>query len=72
MQLKSIRQNINDSMLLCQKSKTKKPGSRKIIDTSSNPNFNPTMNGLGGKAGKTSYCVNVGRVENLYKDIEKS
>ncbi|KAL7492488.1 hypothetical protein ACHAWT_001644 [Skeletonema menzelii] len=59
-QLKGIRQNINESMLLCQKSKTRRPSSRKSLNASSNTVFNPSMAGLGGKAGRTSFSVNVG------------
>jgi hypothetical protein len=69
--LKVIRQNINESMLLCQKSKTRRLSSRKSLDVSSSVVFNPSMTGLGGKAGRTSFSVNVGRVENLYKTSKR-
>ena len=70
-QLKGIRQNINESMLICQKSKTRRSSSRKRLNISSNAVFNPSMAGLGGKAGRTSFSVNVGRVENLYKTSKR-
>ena len=69
--LKGIRQNINESMLLCQKSKTRRPSSRKSLNASSSAVFNPSMTGSGGKAGRTSFSVNVGRVENLYKSSKR-
>ncbi|KAK1738039.1 hypothetical protein QTG54_011333 [Skeletonema marinoi] len=71
LQLKGIRQNINESMLLCQKSKTRRPSSRKSLNASSSAVSNPSMTGLGGKAGRTSFSVNVGRVENLYKTSKR-
>ena len=71
LQLKGIRQNINESMLLCQKSKTRRPSSRKSLNATSSAVFNPSMNGLGGKAGRSSFSVNVGRVENLYKSSKR-
>jgi hypothetical protein len=71
LQLTAIRQNINESMLLCQKSKTRRLSSRKSLNVSSSAVCNPSMTGLGGKAGKTSFSVNVGRVENLYKTSKR-
>ena len=69
-QLKTIRQNINESMLLCRKSKTRSP-SRKSLDVSTDADFDPSMTGIGGKAGRMSFAVNVGKVENLYKTSKK-
>jgi DNA-nicking Smr family endonuclease len=71
-QLKIIRVRINDTMLHCQKSKTRRPSSRKsLADTSSSPVFNPSMAGLGGKAGRSSFSVNIGKIDNLYKSSKK-
>ena len=72
-QLKRIRQHINKSMLLCQTPKTRSPSSCKSLNALvSSAEFNPSMTGLGGKAGRTQFSVNVGRVENLYKSSKKN
>lgn len=60
------RQELND--LSIQRSKPK----RRITTSRpspimSEPNHNPGTDGLGGKAGKVFFNVNVGQVENLYK-----
>mmetsp|Transcript_23685 Transcript_23685/g.50689 ORF Transcript_23685/g.50689 Transcript_23685/m.50689 type:complete len:527 (+) Transcript_23685:127-1707(+) len=70
--LKVIRQQLNNMMLDRQSSKNKKPSSRKIspLETLTNVS-NPSTVGIGGKAGKTSFVVNVGRVENLYKTSKR-
>lgn len=67
-QLKIIRQQLNDMVLERQSSKTKKSSTRKKISTEApNTMTNPSAVGIGGKAGRTSFAINVGRVENLYK-----
>ena len=70
--LKVIRQQLNDLMLDRQSSKTKSPGShkKKARETLS-PVFNPSTVGIGAKAGRTSFSVNVGRVEYLYKTAKR-
>jgi len=64
--LKLIRQQLNCSMLKRQSSKVKKlrPRSKSPDSVAFVPN--PASDGLGGKAGKTSYQINVGINENLY------
>ena len=64
--LKLIRQQLNSSMLKRQSSKVKqlRPRSKSPDSVAFVPN--PASDGLGGKAGKTSYQINVGINENLY------
>jgi len=64
--LKLIRQQLNCSMLKRQSSKIKKlrPRSKSPDSVAFVPN--PASDGLGGKAGKTSYQINVGVNDNLY------
>jgi len=70
--LKVIRRQLNDMVLDRQSSKTKKSSTRKTspVETT-NTVFNPSVVGIGGKAGRTSFVVNVGRVENLYKSSKR-
>jgi hypothetical protein len=64
--LKELRQKLNDLALDRQCPKNKRISCRKKDIAESLASFNPNPCGLGGKAGKTSYTVNVGQVENLY------
>jgi len=70
--LKVIRQQLNVMVLDRQSSKTKTPSTRKksLVEVQ-NTVFNPSIVGIGGKAGRTSFVVNVGRVENLYKTSKR-
>jgi len=68
--LKIIRQQLNDMTLDRQSSKTKKAHKKSSV-AASNAVFNPSMVGIGGKAGRTSFVINVGRVENLYKTSKR-
>jgi DNA-nicking Smr family endonuclease len=63
---KLIRQELNSMNLLKQQPKTK-THSKRITPPPSFSEFNHASNGLGGKAGKTRFVVNVGEVSNLYK-----
>jgi DNA-nicking Smr family endonuclease len=64
---KIIRQKLNILVLDCKSPKTRRASSDKTRDASPNSVvYNPNTFGLSGKAGKTSYTVNVGQVENLY------
>mmetsp|Transcript_31820 Transcript_31820/g.66692 ORF Transcript_31820/g.66692 Transcript_31820/m.66692 type:complete len:522 (-) Transcript_31820:244-1809(-) len=70
--LKVIRRQLNDMVLDRQSSKTKKSSNRKKSPVEAmNTVFNPSTIGTGGKAGKTIFVVNVGRVENLYKTSKR-
>lgn len=64
--LKELRQKLNDLALDRQGPKNRRMSSRKKESTDSFATFDPNPTGLCGKAGKTSYIVNVGQVENLY------
>ncbi|KAL7549344.1 hypothetical protein ACHAWF_012617 [Thalassiosira exigua] len=71
--LKVIRQQLNDMALDRQSSKVRKAGTRKKAkedSMQSNP-FDPSTVGLGGKAGRARFVVNVGRPENLYLTAKK-
>lgn len=70
--LKTIRQHLNDLMLDRQSSKVKGPSNRKKA-LLGQPNIvsNPSTVGIGAKAGKTCFVVNVGRVESLYKTCKR-
>jgi len=65
-QLKSIRQKLNELSLDRQEPKNRRASTKTKLTEESAPVCNPNTNDLGGKAGKTAYAVNVGRVENLY------
>jgi len=69
--LKLIRQQLNCSMLKRQSSKVKKLRPRSKSPDSVSFASNPASDGLGGKAGKTSYQINVGLSENLYLTSKK-
>ena len=63
---KEIRQQLNALSLFKQQPKIKVQ--TKMLDQScSYPKFNSISEGLGGKAGRTHFIVNVGEVNNLYK-----
>ena len=64
--LKAIRQMLNDLALDRQDPKDRSTPSKKKQVTGNQEVFNTSDVGLGGKAGKTSFTVNVGQVENLY------
>ena len=61
---KNIRQNLNNLTLERRRPKTRIFKSRQVSPVS--VVHNPASFGLCGKAGKSSYAVNVGQVENLY------
>lgn len=63
---KQLRQQLNALSLLKQQPKTKFP-TKKLKQVCISPVFDPTLDCLGGKAGKTRFVVNVGEVANLYK-----
>jgi DNA-nicking Smr family endonuclease len=65
-EFKQIRQELNALNLLKQQPKTK-TSMKKLKQDSHFSSFNPMSEGLGGKAGKTRFVVNVGEVANLYK-----
>jgi DNA-nicking Smr family endonuclease len=61
-----IRQELND--LIIQRSKPKRRiTTSRPAPVIAEPICNPVSEGLGGKAGKVFFNVNVGQVENLYK-----
>jgi hypothetical protein len=64
--LKGIRQRLNNLALDCKKPQRKSPLFRKLKSPSSIPIFSPISDGLGGKAGRTRFEINVGQAENLY------
>ena len=71
-QLKTTRQRLNDLTLERQACKAKRPNNRKKhTEVTPNSAFHTSAGGMGGKAGKVSFVVNVGRVENLYKTSKK-
>ena len=64
---KAIRQKLNNLALERKSPKLRRSSTDKNRETSpTSAVFNPNTFGLGGKAGKTSYTVNVGQIENLY------
>ncbi|KAL7547142.1 hypothetical protein ACHAWF_010456 [Thalassiosira exigua] len=65
--LKIIRQQLNDLTLDRRSSKNKRPSARsEATKETPGASFDPSPVGVGGKAGRTSFLVNVGKVENLY------
>lgn len=66
---KEIRQRLNVMNLERTLPKQKK---KLFPPTMHKPAYNPSMEGLAGKAGKTIYVIQVGEVENLYKSSKKS
>lgn len=70
---KSIRQMLNNLTLERRKPKTKRSHiDRKRDNSVTSFACNPNTFGLGGKAGKSSYTVNVGQVDNLYKSSKRN
>jgi DNA-nicking Smr family endonuclease len=63
---KEIRQRLNALNLLKHQPKSKAQ-SKKAEQVCPYSSFNPSPVGVGGKAGKTRFDVNVGEVTNLYK-----
>jgi DNA-nicking Smr family endonuclease len=61
---KEIRRRLN--LLALERTKPKQKRSRRIVQPQQ-PVINPSTEGLGGKAGKTQYVVQVGESANLYK-----
>ena len=70
---KVIRQRLNNMLLARSKPKTK--STKKKMSSPLDPVLqmsNPTLEeGLGGKAGKTHYTIQVGEVANLYKTSKR-
>jgi hypothetical protein len=64
--LKLLRRKLNELVLDCQGPKKRHSSSKKKDVSESTSVSNPNIFGLGGKAGKSSYDINVGQVENLY------
>ena len=64
--LKLIRQKLNELALDRQEPKNRRAIKKTKRVVESTPVCNLNTSDLGGKAGKTAYAVNVGRVENLY------
>ena len=73
-QFKSIRQRLNNLAIARSSPKVKKSCSKKSKSRSIQPAviMNPSNKGLGGKAGKSHYVIQVGEVQNLYKSTKPS
>lgn len=71
-QLKLIRQKLNELLLDCQGPKDRRGSSKKNITTEKTTIFNPNNCGLGGKAGRTSFAINVGQIENLHISFKRN
>jgi DNA-nicking Smr family endonuclease len=70
---KAIRQKLHNLTLDRKSPKIRRSSTDRKTETSpTSAVFNPNTFGLGGKAGKTSYTVNVGRIENLYISSKRS
>ena len=70
---KAIRQKLHNLTLDRKSPKSRRASSDRKKDPSpTSAVFNPNSYGLGGKAGKTSYSVNVGQIENLYISSKRS
>eukprot|EP00956_Cyclotella_meneghiniana_P037428 scaffold138737_cov38-Cyclotella_meneghiniana.AAC.2 len=69
---KEIRQQLDALLLFKQQPKTKVHSKSLINQAHSDAKFNPTPEGLGGKAGKTHFVLNVGEVSNLYKSSKSN
>lgn len=72
-QFKLIRQRLNNLVLERSKPKSKKKKNNKapLQPISQVVNTTPSSIGLGGKAGKTHYTIQVGEVSNLYKTSKR-
>eukprot|EP00956_Cyclotella_meneghiniana_P020042 scaffold34931_cov38-Cyclotella_meneghiniana.AAC.6 len=69
---KGIRQKLNNLTLERTRPKTKLSSTDRSSETSSaSEDHNPNYLEQGGKAGKSSYTINVGQVENLYKSSKR-
>ena len=71
-ELKAIRQMLNDLALDRQAPKDRSTSFKKKQVTGNQVVFNPSDVGLGGKAGKTSFAINVGQLENLNISSKRS
>lgn len=69
--LKDIRQRQNNLAMDRTKSQLNSPLFRKLKGPSSTPVYNPSSDGLGGKAGRTRFEINVGQAENLYISLKR-
>ena len=70
---KAIRQKLHNLTLDRKSPKLRRSSTDRKRETSpTSVVFNPNTFGLGGKAGKTSYTVNVGQIENLYISSKRS
>lgn len=70
---KAIREKLYSLTLERKPPKTIKPlTDKKGTYSPTSVNFNPSTFGLGAKAGKTSFTVNVGQVDNLYISSKSS
>ena len=70
---KSIRQMLNNLTLERKRPKTKQsPINLKRDNSTTSILYSSITIGLGGKAGKSSYTVNVGQVDNLYKSSKRN
>lgn len=63
---RAIRQKLNNLTLEHKRSKKKSRAKKKRHNVQNTQVVNPSNDGLGGKAGKPFYAINVGQVENLY------
>ena len=70
-QFKLIRQRLNNLVLERSKPKSKKKHKAPLQSISQVVNTTPSSLGLGGKAGKTHYTIQVGEVSNLYKTSKR-
>jgi DNA-nicking Smr family endonuclease len=70
-QFRVIRQQLNNLALERTLPKTKSLKRKVSPSTQQVTVFDPSMDGLAGKAGKTSYVIHVGEVNNLYKSSKK-
>eukprot|EP00956_Cyclotella_meneghiniana_P001371 scaffold1462_cov64-Cyclotella_meneghiniana.AAC.12 len=69
---KGIRQKLNNLTLERTRPKTELSSTDRSSKTSSaSEDHNPNYLEQGGKAGKSSYTINVGQVENLYKSSKR-
>lgn len=68
---KAIRQQLN-TLNLERTLPKERSFERKASPSAQQPVNNPNMSGIAGKAGKSSYIIHVGEVENLYKSSKKA
>ncbi|KAL3791738.1 hypothetical protein HJC23_007505 [Cyclotella cryptica] len=67
---RAIRQRLNT--LALERTVPKSKSSKMTPTPRVQPVFNANMSGVGGKAGRSSYVIQVGEVDNLYKSSKKS